>query len=387
MEMRLRPPVCPVGGNRIVVGPLPQNRSRSELSRNRSYFLTGSAVSNLMISKSSKFMRNGTRLLFEAEAARQFALDRYDIVDTPEEERFDHITMVMKQTLDAPFAGIAFMDGDRLWFKSKAGVTANEIPRDIAFCDFAIARQGVTIIEDALQDERFRENPVVTSSPFLRSYIGVPLMTPDGYNIGTLFAIDIVPRRYDDAKVERIRQLAELVIHELELRQQSEKDRLTGAMSRSGFGLEMQKAMSLHERQGVKSTIVIFDVDLDKTASKRFGHPSGNALLKSIIRPLVRRLRRSDHIGRLGGTQFAVLLTYTVEAQAREASEKMRKEAELADRATYVDVAFCEVTPAMGAWDDWLDQASLKLLAAKGTGRIDTDETPVRRYNMAGGAG
>ncbi|CAO1654029.1 sensor domain-containing diguanylate cyclase [Parasphingorhabdus sp. NYA22] len=339
-----------------------------------------------MVSKSDGKSRNEKRSQFEAEAARQFALERYDILDTAEEDSFDHITMAMKMALDVPFAGISFMDGDRLWFKSKSGAATTDIPRDISFCDFAIAERGPTIVEDTLQDERFSENPVVINSPFLRSYIGVPLVTPDGYNIGTLCAADIIPRQYSDEKIDRMKQLAELVIHELELRQQAEKDRLTGALTRSGFSVEVQKAMSLYERQGIKSTLVIFDVDLYKMVSKRFGRPSGNALLRSIIQPLVRRLRRSDYIGRLGGTQFAVLLTCTVEEKAREATEKIQREMEKTNTEIYFDVGFCEITPAMGVCDDWLDQANINLLADKPAAGSVICEEPDKQYNMAGGA-
>ncbi|MEH6660850.1 MAG: diguanylate cyclase [Parasphingorhabdus sp.] len=339
-----------------------------------------------MASKSYGKSRNEKRSKFEAEAARQFALERYDILDTPEEASFDHITMAMKLALDVPFAGVSFMDGDRLWFKSKSGVATSEIPRDISFCDFAIAQQGPMIIEDTLQDERFKENPVVVNSPFFRSYIGVPLITPDGYNIGTLCASDIIPRQYSDEKIDRMKQLAELVIHELELRQQSKKDRLTGALSRSGFAVEVQNAMSLYERQGIKSTLVIFDVDLYKMVSKRFGRPSGNALLRSIIQPLVRRLRRSDYIGRLGGTQFAVLLTCTVEEKARHATAKIQREMEQSNTEIYFDVGFCEITPAMGVGDDWLDQANINLLADKQAARSVICEEPDKQFKMAGGA-
>ncbi|WP_164089193.1 sensor domain-containing diguanylate cyclase [Sphingorhabdus sp. YGSMI21] len=324
---------------------------------------------------------------FEAEAARQFALERYDVLDTPAEASFDHITMAMKLALDVPFAGISFMDGDRLWFKSKSGLSPTEIPRDISFCDFAIAQQEPLIVEDTLRDERFRENPVVIDRPFFRSYLGVPLITPDGFKIGTLCAADLIPRQYSEEKIDRMKQLAELVIHELEFRQQSKKDRLTGALSRSGFAVEVQNAMSLYERQGIKSTLVVFDVDLYKMVSKRFGRPSGNALLRSIIQPLVKRLRRSDYIGRLGGTQFAVLLTCTVEEKARLAAGKIRKELKQTNSEIFFDLGFSEISPAMGVCDDWLEQASIDLIAGKKAARAEMCEAADRQYDMAGGAG
>ncbi|ASK87027.1 putative diguanylate cyclase AdrA [Sphingorhabdus sp. SMR4y] len=331
--------------------------------------------------------RNEERLQFEAEAARQFALERYDVLDTPEEARFDHITMAIKQALKVPFAGISFMDGERLWFKSKSGLKTTEFPRDISFCGFSIAQQAPTIVQDTLKDERFKNNPAVVGSPFLRSYIGVPLITPDGHNIGTLCAADITARQFSDDKVDRMKQLAELVIHELELRQQSTRDRLTGALSRSGFAVEVRKAMSLYERQGIKSTIVLFDVDLYKMVSSSLERASGNALLRSIIQTLIQRLRQSDYIGRLGGTQFAVLLTCTIGEEARQAMETVQSEWEQANSEIFFDVAFCDISPAMEGWEDWIEQASTKLRAVKEAGRKDFRHEPARRLKTAGRVG
>jgi diguanylate cyclase (GGDEF)-like protein len=195
-------------------------------------------------------------------------------------------------------------------------------------------------------------------------------------------AADIVPRQYGKKKVERMEQLAELVIHELEFRQQAKKDRLTGALTRSGFSVEVQKAISLYDRQGIKSTLVVFDVDLYKMVRHRFGRPSGNALLRSIIQPLVSRLRRTDCIGRLGGTQFAVLLTSTTEAKALRATEEMQREMEQTNTKIFFDVGYCEISEGMGICDDWLKQADIILLDAKTAGRNEIDEDSDRQYDL-----
>lgn len=327
-----------------------------------------------MVPKSGEKMRNEKRLQFEAEAARQFALERYDILDTTEEDCFDHITQAVKLAFNIPAAGLSFLDGERLWWKSKIGLTSSELPRYCSFGNQTISQNSPTIIEDARQDVRFSDNPVVNGSPFYRSYIGVPLITPDGHHIGALCAADIVPRQFSNENVKWLERMAELVIHELELRQQAKKDRLTGALTRSGFSVEVQKAISLHERQGIKSTLMVFDVDLYKMNSRRFGRPSGNALLRSIIQPLVRRLGRSDHIGRLEGTQFAVLLTNATEAEARRATEDVQREIEQTNAEVYFEVSFSEISSAMGVCDDWLEQAKLNLLAAQKARRSEICE-------------
>tara|TARA_R110001606_G_scaffold52336_2_gene129806 strand:+ start:1268 stop:2281 length:1014 start_codon:yes stop_codon:yes gene_type:complete len=336
-----------------------------------------------MLWKSDEKMRTKERLQFEAEAARQFALERYDVLDSAAEDCFDHITEAVKSTLDVPSVAISFLDGKRQWFKSKIGVMKSEGPRDVSFCDLAVDQMGSMVVEDTLEDVRFRENPAVIGSPFFRSYIGIPLKTPDGHNIGTLCAADIIPRKFSAEKIERVAQLAELVIHELELRQQSKKDRLTGTLTRSGFSVEVQKAISLHERQDIKSTLVVFDVDLYRMVSQRCGDSSGKELLRSIIKPLVGRLRRSDCIGRLGGTQFAILLTCTTEAKARRATAAMQREVEQMNTEVFFDVSFCEISSNMGVCDDWLEQANNNLLAAKKVGGYEAEADTDRQYNWA----
>ncbi|WP_339691622.1 diguanylate cyclase [uncultured Parasphingorhabdus sp.] len=306
---------------------------------------------------------------FEVEAARQFALERYDILDTAEEYRFDHITTVAKLALDVPMVAISLLDGNRQWFKSKIGFEALEVPRDSTFCNHAIDQNCSLIIEDATLDPQFKDNPSVTGIPFLRSYIGVPLTTPDGHNIGTLSALDIVPRQFGHSKVELMEQLAELVMHELELRQQTAKDRLTGTFTRSGFSVAVQKVISLYGRQKVKSTLVLFDVNLYKMVAHHSGRLSGNALLQRIAQYLTARLPPPNCVGRMGGTQFAVLLTATTQAEAKVVAEDLMKRMEFKNAELFLDVGFSEISPEIGICDDWLKQANADLNIAKESDR------------------
>ncbi|MGB5723431.1 MAG: diguanylate cyclase [Parasphingorhabdus sp.] len=296
---------------------------------------------------------------FGEEAARQFALERYDILDTAEEYCFDHITQSVKLALDVPMAAISLMDGERLWFKSKIGFDVSEVPRYTAFCNYTIGQNSSTVVEDTTLDPRFKYGTSVQSVLSLKSYIGVPLTTPDGHNIGTLCAGDIVPRRFGHSKIELMEQLAELVIHELELRQQSEKDGLTGALTRSGFSAEVQKAIALYDRQKILSTLILFDVDRYIMATDRSDCRSGNKLLRAVIQSLTKRLRPSDCIGRIGGTQFAILLSVTTGSEAMLACEQFLKSIEGFDAGSILDLKFSQISPKIGICDDWIDQANL----------------------------
>jgi PAS domain S-box-containing protein len=159
-------------------------------------------------------------LLPENEAVRLDVLRRYRILDTPPEPLFDDITSLASQICETPIALLTFIDSNRQWMKSKVGLNASELPRDISFCAHAILRSDPFVVEDALGDERFADNPLVTSDPHIRFYAAVPLVTKKGYALGTLCVADQVARKLDLDQSHALRQLARQVLSYLELRRQ-----------------------------------------------------------------------------------------------------------------------------------------------------------------------
>lgn len=126
---------------------------------------------------------------------RLAALKQYQILDTPAEAVFDDLTNLAAQICETPIALISLVDAERQWFKSKLGLTVTETPRNVAFCNYDIWQKEPLIVEDARKDARFANNALVTGEPYIRFYAGAPLITSDGLALGTLCAIDRIPRQ------------------------------------------------------------------------------------------------------------------------------------------------------------------------------------------------
>jgi len=148
------------------------------------------------------------------EEKRIKVLHDLEILDTPPEERFDRITKIAQIMFDVPIALVSLVDSNRQWFKSCAGISARETPRSMSFCSHAILNEDIMTIEDATNDKRFSDNPLVTGEPFIRFYAGKPIRGVDNHMLGTLCVIDKKPRVFSRADKSVLTDLANWVENE-----------------------------------------------------------------------------------------------------------------------------------------------------------------------------
>lgn len=160
--------------------------------------------------------------LHPQESLRMQALRELHVLDTAAEAMFDDVVKLASQICDTPIALISLVDEGRQWFKARVGLDAEETPREFAFCAHAILNpDDVLIVDNALQDERFATNPLVTGAPDVRFYAGAPIVMPDGMPIGTVCAIDRQPKSITAAQAESLKALGRQVSRMLVYRRAS----------------------------------------------------------------------------------------------------------------------------------------------------------------------
>jgi diguanylate cyclase (GGDEF)-like protein len=308
------------------------------------------------------------------EALRLDALERQQITDTPRDEAFDRVVRIACAALEAPIGAISFLESERAWVKSEQGIGLRETARDTTFCTHALMGDDVMVVEDASRDPRFASNPYVMDAG-LRFYAGAPLTSREGFRLGTLCVVDHIPRKINARDRELLKDMAAIVVNEMELRRRAGTDALTGLYTRRFFhevgGREVIKA----RRDGAPLTAAFLDADHFKQINDKLGHAAGDAVLKALGPVCRAALRGTDLLGRYGGEELVLLLPGTSLTQALPVLERLRQDIaaleipELKGGHVTVSIGATELLPEDLTLDDLLARADRGLYRAKAAGR------------------
>lgn len=258
------------------------------------------------------------------EEGRILALERYDILDAPEEASFENVMNLVQMVLKVPMCAISLVDRNRLCFKAQRGLGVDEVPRRNTLCDIAISQTTPLAVEDVFTDLRFADCALSLAQPRVRSYLGIPLRSPEGYNIGTLCVMDTVPRLFAETDYAVLNNFAKVIMNDLELRQAASKDHLTGTLSRRAWIEKSELEVERAARYKRPISLAVLDIDRFKYVNDTFGHPAGDRVIKYIAALCKKMIRKSDYCGRLGGEEFAIMMPETGLADAYTVTERIR---------------------------------------------------------------
>ena len=270
------------------------------------------------------------------EAARLAAVRSYDIIDTPSEEAFDDIARLASYLTGCPIALVTLVDETRLFSKAHIGTAVRDLPREHAFCSYAIVNPAAPLtIPDATRDPRFADNPLVVGRPDIRAYLGVPLINPEGYALGTLCVLDREARSFTPDVIGVVQSLARTVMTSLELRramlamhQLALTDALTGLPNRMAFIAALSRAMARQRRERRSFALLYLDLDGFKQVNDMLGHAEGDRVLAEVAEGMRSQIGGQDVPARIGGDEFGVVLLSQDGIGAPDAAEKLRREIE-----------------------------------------------------------
>jgi diguanylate cyclase (GGDEF)-like protein/PAS domain S-box-containing protein len=208
-----------------------------------------------------------THIISASEEARLAALHALEVLDTPAEARFDRFTRLAAKCFEVPIALVSLVDENRQWFKSRCGLDVEQTARSIAFCSHAVELGDMLVVEDAVADPRFSDNPLVTGAPNIRFYAGQPVFS-QGEAVGTLCVIDRIPRTFTDEERRCLLDLAQLVEAEL-LHAKAEAARLLAEHSVKALNQELEQRVTARTTElECKVTELTNEIGLRKAAEQ-----------------------------------------------------------------------------------------------------------------------
>jgi len=266
------------------------------------------------------------------ELDRQKSLESMGILTSVADPELDRITRVAQRIFGSEIVAISLLDNDRQFFKSNINQPTSETPRDVSFCGHVIHDDRTFVVEDAISDDRFRDNPLVTGAPFVRSYAGVPLTNPDGFKIGTLCVVDTTSRQFSDEDIQILEDLglwAETIIalrYGARTPQQvfddldpAKQELLTDPQTRSwnaaGMTEFLHRELINARLKNTPIAIFRFEIDEHENLAKTYGTETLERVVQAIASAVTSSLRDRDVVGRVDKYGFACLMPGAREEQ------------------------------------------------------------------------
>lgn len=249
------------------------------------------------------------------ESQRLATLYALDLLDRPASPRLDRITRLACRLLNVPIALVTLVDAEVQWFRSRQGLDLVMTPREYSFCAHTILSDETMVVEDALNDLRFFDNPLVRQHPGVRFYAGCPIAAWNGSHLGTLAVMDLQPRKLSEGELSAFEDLGDLAREEIGSMALDVVDDLTGLVNRRGLQLIAAQTVPRAVREGESLSLLFIDLDEQSFTPGEIRRASDEALL-AVAEVLRAHLRGADVPARFRSDEFAILLPDTAEKQA-----------------------------------------------------------------------
>jgi diguanylate cyclase (GGDEF)-like protein len=339
----------------------------------------------------------------ENDSARVESLQRMLLSSLPNEEELDRVTRTAQRLFGAPIVLITLVDRDRQWFKSCIGLTVRETPRAISFCGHAIVQDEPLIVEDALSDDRFADNPLVLRKPKIRSYAGRTLRNSENFAIGTLCVLDRKPRKWSAEARQTLDDLGHWVeaifatthlshaqrtaLAELELaKQDATMDPLLHVWNRCAIvdilHREAKRALRNHD----PLSVLMVDVDHSDSSNKRYAHPTNDEVLEVAARAMRTAIRPYDAVGRYEGDEFMVVLPESDRTVAAVVADRLRRKIEDLSSAFDSTNLSCKVSTGTASIEKSGGSHAVDVLVASADEALHSAKHDRRDHELTSGA-
>ena len=310
------------------------------------------------------------------EEDRLRELDRLGVLGSNSDIHMERLVELASLTFAVPMAAISLVTSDRQWFLAQRGLAVKETPREVAFCAHAIMADRVMVVPNALEDERFRANPLVLHEPQIRFYAGAPLRGENGHNLGTLCVIDSRPMEPKPEQLRQLKLLSDLVIRELELRQQISLCPVTNLPIRQRFLRIAEHEFKKAREEQKDLSLLLFDIDNFRAINHRWGHHAGDNVLADLCKMVRQFLGEKDLAGWLGDGEFALLLVEASTESALQLAEALRHAVTTmpgvhchSDLRLHISGGLTSLGPHDKSFEDLLRRAEKALDLAQSNGR------------------